>query len=384
MICAMRTARFALIAAIAFCTFLHAADSLSAPVIRDSSDLDRYLAHVAAGESPLDRLSPPAKRRFLTSFREGRLSLSDLVAELTHDEAVAVLSLFGYERFVPSHLRKTRVPIGDSETAAASARFGTIERAAYHHDPRGAAAAEYARTYAPQQTESALRKLSDGDLALVFRATLIDLDVGGATNPRDLALDLAELERRGVAAPEWFNGMYRALVAHRDFAGAREFRARHVALDLPAVPEVHDETSGTGPTVLALRDDGTLARRTLALDPHAQVVVVAGCHFSKDAAVDIESDAMLRDLFSRNVVWITPAGENPADPALTRWNREHPLAAMATVYRESEWPEIDSWNMPTFYFLRDGHVVEKVSSWQGQREDVVAGFRKIGLGPSTR
>jgi hypothetical protein len=175
-----------------------------------------------------------------------------------------------------------------------------------------------------------------------------------------------------------------ALITYRDFAAAREFRSHHAALDLSPVPEVRDETNGAGRAVLALRDDGTLAQRTLALDPHAQVVVVAGCHYSKDAAVDIEGDAMLRDLFSRNVVWITPASEDPTDPALARWNREHPLAAMTTVYRESEWPEIDSWNMPTFYFLRDGHVVEKVTSWQGQREAVLAGFRKIGLVPGAR
>jgi hypothetical protein len=57
---------------------------------------------------------------------------------------------------------------------------------------------------------------------------------------------------------------------------------------------------------------------------------------------------------------------------------------MTTVYRESERPEIDSWNMPTFYFLREGRVVAKVSPWQGQREAVLAGFRKLGLAPPAR
>jgi len=133
--------------------------------------------------------------------------------------------------------------------------------------------------------------------------------------------------------------------------------------------------------VLAQRDDGTLVRRTVTLDPHAQVVVIAGCHFSKDAAEAIETDPVLRPLFSRNTAWITPAGENPADPDLARWNRDHPLAALRTAYRESEWPAIDTWNMPTFYFLRDGRVVAKVVGWQGRRDAVLAGYRALGLAP---
>jgi hypothetical protein len=369
-----------LLLALLVCAKAGTRESARSPPIADDAGLDRYLADVAPGKSPLDRLSGPAKRRFLTSFREGGLSVADLAAELTHEEALAVLALFGYERFVPAHSRKTHVSIGNSETPAASAHFDAIERA-YGAGARDLVAAEYAEAYAPQQTESTLRTLSDGDLALVFRATLIDFDLGGAASPHDLALDFGELERRGVAAPAWFHDAFRVLVTRREFALARDFRERHAALDLPQVPGVRDETSGAGPTVLALGDDGTLVRHTLLLDPHAQVVVVAGCHFSKDAAIDIENDAMLRKLFSRNVVWITPASEDPADPELARWNREHPLAAMTTVYRESEWPEIDSWAIPTFYFLRDGHVVDKVTAWRGQRDAVVAGFRTIGLAP---
>lgn len=377
----MRIAPLIPLLALLFGAHATAAEPAAAPPIANDADLDRYLAQTAPRESPLDRLSPPAKRRFLTSFREGRPSTTDLLAELTRDEAIAILALFGYEDFVPAHLRATRVAIGSSETPAASARFDTLERAYYAANARNDVIAQYALAYAPQQTESALRGLSDGDLALMLRAAQFDLDSDPNAGTHDLAIDLAELERRGVAAPGWIDHAYRTLITRREFAAAREFRARHATLDLPPVPEVRDETSGAGPTVLALRDDGTLARRTLALDPHAQVVVVAGCHFSKDAAVEIEKDPTLRDLFSRNVVWISPAGENAADPALARWNREHPLAAMAIAYRESEWPEIDSWNMPTFYFLRDGRVAAKVAPWQGQREAVLAGFRSLGLAP---
>jgi hypothetical protein len=353
----------------------------SAPPIKNSAELGDYLARVAPGESPLDHLSPPARHRFLTSFRESRPSTADIAAELTREEARAVLALFGYEAFVPRQLRMKRLAIGATETHEATARFDAIDRAASGPDARSAVAAEYRRAFAPLQTGSTLRRLSDGDVALSFRATqkLVEVDQGAPVD--DLVLDLAELERRGVAAPAWITETYHAFVVRRDFERAHAFRARHESASLPALPEIRDESSGDGPTVLAQSGDGALVRRTITLDPHAQVVVVAGCHLSKDAAEAIESDAALRSLFSRNTIWITPASEDPADPDIARWNRAHPLAAMSTVYRESEWPAIDSWNMPTFYFLLDGRVAAKVVGWQGHRDAVLAGFHGIGLAP---
>jgi hypothetical protein len=194
-------------------------------------------------------------------------------------------------------------------------------------------------------------------------------------------IDLGELERRGVAAPAWVKKVHAALVRRRDFDAANAFRARHPAAKLTAMPPVGEERDdGHGPSVLALSEDGsTLIHRTVALDPVAQVVVVAGCHFSQDAAHAIENDPLLRAAFSRHVLWIMPADWNPADPALVRWNRAHPIAAMSTVYREREWPMIDTWAMPTFYFLRNGQVQSKVVGWQPSA--ILSGFRELGLEP---
>lgn len=349
--------------------------------IGTNADLDRYLAHVAPGESPLDAFSPAAKRRFLASFRQSRPSTADIAAELTAEEGRAVLALFGLEAFVPAEMRVKHLAIGASETPEASARFDALDRIADTPEARAAIVDEYHRAFAPLQTESTLRRASDGDVALAFRAAQLAAEADPDADLHDLTLDLAELERRGVAAPAWIAETYAMLLVRRDVAAARAFREQHPDAGLSPAPGIRDESNGKRPTVLALGHDGALIRRTVALDAHAQVVVVAGCHFSKDAAEAIETDAVLRPLFSRNTVWITPAGENPADPELARWNLEHPLAAMSTVYRASEWPVIDTWNMPTFYFLRDGRVAAKIVGWQGHRDAVLAGYREIGLAP---
>lgn len=368
------------IGALALVAALANVSSAAAP-IRDNADLDSYLAHVAPGESPLDRLSPPARKRFLATFRTGTFSWSDLEAELTRDEAAAILKLFALESLLPSmRFRTSHLPIGASETAEASARFDALSAALSGSAGRDAAAA-YRGWFAQRQSEATLRRLSDGDVALVLRAALAVAAIEPSLETRDVLADLAELERRGIVAPAWIGGVYRAFIERRDFAAAAALRERHPDANLPEPPLLRDEAHGDGPTVLDATDDGrTLVRRTLVLEP-SQVIVVAGCHFSKDAVRDIEADPALRTAFSRHVIWITPADGDPADPALAQWNHEHPLAAMRTVYRANEWPSIDSWAMPTFYFLRNGRVESKVSGWQGQRDAVMDGFHRIGLGP---
>jgi hypothetical protein len=73
----------------------------SGAIIHSSDDLNAYLK--SAARSPLDRLSPAARQRFLDSlvFGAGGLgsyNYSDLEAELSVSEIHDILSLFGVER----------------------------------------------------------------------------------------------------------------------------------------------------------------------------------------------------------------------------------------------------------------------------------------------
>jgi len=366
----LRAALFALIAAVGA--------SAGAAPIRDNADLDRYLA--TARESPLDRFSPQARARFLADFREGRFLVPDeLEAELTHGETLAILKLFDIDA-VPSSmaLRHAHRAIGASETPAIGASFEALHAAYVGPNSRDATLAEYRAAFAPRQSEAGLRRMSDGDVALHLRAAMIAVSVDIDTADfRDVLVDLDETDRRGITAPGWIRRVHDNLVLSRDFAAAEAFRKHHPDANLPALPPLRDGRKGRGPSVLEI-GRGELVRRSIAIDRPAQVVVIAGCHFSKDAAYAIEADPALRALFSREVVWVAPAGQNPADPDLVRWNREHPLAPMATAYRESEWP-LDMGAMPTFYFLRDGRVEDKVIGWRPDK--VREGFRKVGLAP---
>jgi hypothetical protein len=372
----MRAVLLALIAAFAFPASA-AADAPAKPAIETPADLDAWLAHADPAGSPFDRLSPQARARFFDDFRKGYFLVpDDLDAELTHDESLAILALFGIDE-VPSAMtpRVSHLAIGATETPALTASFAAFDTTRRAGSPE-AALAEYRRVFALRQNEAAVRALSNGDLALLLRAALeMSRDYASASD--DARLDLAEAERRGVDAPTWVREIHHELVKRRDFADAETFRAAHPDARLPALPPLRDARSGNGPSVLEISASGDeLIRRTVSVDEPAQVIVVAGCHFSKDAARAIEADPVLRTLFSRHVTWVTPSEYDPADPALVVWNREHPVAAMSTAWREREWP-IAFEAMPTFYFLEHGKVEATVTGWQ--RDKVEAAFRQIGL-----
>lgn len=364
----------------------HATNASAPTPIASAAQLRIYLNR--GGASPLDLLSPHARQRFIDSVQFGSngvagLSVAELEAELTQSEAREVLKLFGLERFTPpaSQMRTARLNIGATETSDAGAQFGDLQRASRTRSPVREVAIVYDRWFRTRQMPTALRALSDGDLALAFRAATIAAGFDPAPRyAEDMRRGLAELHHRHLAASGDYENAYRALIRSRDFGAANDLRTRYPEAGLPSLPTVHDTVKHPGPTVLQLSADGSeLERRTVTLDEPVHVIVIAGCHFARDAALDIERDPLLHKGFAQHVLWMTPQDGNPADPELIRWNREHPLTAMRNAYRETEWPQIDSWAMPTFYFFRDGKLDKKFVGWQ--KDPITVELRKLGLMP---
>ncbi|MFC4525096.1 hypothetical protein ISN76_02505 [Dyella halodurans] len=80
-------------------------DFMAAP-IKSAKDLQAYLAKMPKALSPIEKLSPGAKKRFLDGlvFNENGLvgyDYSDLAAELPASDVYRLMSLFGAQRTVP-------------------------------------------------------------------------------------------------------------------------------------------------------------------------------------------------------------------------------------------------------------------------------------------
>lgn len=374
--------------------------AMPAKPITTRAELDTYLRDTPPANSPLSWLRPGAQRRFLDSlvFHERGLdgmSLDDLRYELTREQAYALLQLFGAQNYaLELDARSTPRPATDDRAAsmlepAYDQLLGAIGDAAGNAGSGQAISRSYAAEFAPEQTNARMHALGDRDVELLFRAATLAFR---ATSQPDYLADMhrefAELERRHRADRPHASDLYDALlIAHRSDE-ARTVLAAHPSIERRPPPLMR--------TFNRIRDDqpslwiampGThkreLVRFRFNIRAPAQVIVLAstGCHFSADAARDIEADPLLRDLFRGYAQWVAPAGEVTAFDAVRDWNQAHPALRLGIAYDNATLPMVERFDTPTFYFLNHGAIVDTVVGWPagGNLDAIRRGLRKIDL-----
>ncbi|HEU4669873.1 MAG TPA: hypothetical protein VFR91_04165 [Dyella sp.] len=367
------------------------ARAASAPPISSPAALKAYLADTPIEHSPLGALSPGARKRFLASLRFGDgglggFSVDDLDQMLTHAQAEAVLALFGAGAYgagiglAPAeHARR------EAERAADAARRGCtlgscpespIEQrydalvlavrkgtdAAMH----AALGADYTRLFGNDFSPTALARASAPDLRLLARAAQRALDANPDGRAAvDMERVLAAMQSRGMTDDADFLPLYRARVTTRHFDAARALARAHPDMPVGVLPALESRPTPSGaPTALTVSaDDRRMTRDAVDLHVPLRIVVVAGCHFSEDAARAIAGDLRLDALFHRHAVWLAGEGTSPADAA--EWNRSFPSQPIHIAWRDGEWAMLESWAMPTYYVFRDGHEVARWRGWLG-------------------
>ena len=243
----------------------------------------------------------------------------------------------------------------------------------------------YRALFSTNQTSAALGKLGSNDVVLLFRAAGADfLYSVSRVSLDDMQLDLAELHRRGIAREANDEKVYAALLESRLFDKARAFGRQHRLASVETVPDVEDHVVRKGPTTLLVRDGGKkLIRESVDLGKGRLVIVISSplCHFSQRATRSIEGDAFLRPLIRDHSLWIVPPDQSTPFATVATWNRLHPHEQMAYVYRREEWPMVERWETPVFYFLKDGRVVSKVRGWPraGRKAEIRRSLRLAGL-----
>lgn len=234
-----------------------------------------------------------------------------------------------------------------------------------------------------------LGELGRAELDLVFRAAVNAARlVGRPVHVRQVELAFDELLARKVATAEQFSYMQGVYIQARMLAEARRLGMQHPSVELDPVPALREaEWLQQGlPTELVVSPDGQeLFRRSVDLSGPAQIVVVAHprCHFSRNAMLAIEADPILSGAFQGVAKWVTPPDFRFEIDAVRRWNEEHPATNLTLAYKIDEWPELDGWGTPTFYFFRNGSLETKVTGWPkgGRRDELLAALREVGLLP---
>lgn len=378
----------------------NATPAIPATPITSRAALDAYLRDTPPANSPLNWLTPGAQRRFIDSlvYREhglGGLSFADVRYELTREQAYTLLRLFGAQNYAigldalttprpttDAPVTATLEPAYDRLLAAAERTDGDTSRAQ-------AISRSYAADIAPAQTDAQRHALGDRDAEFLFRAA--DLALRTTRQPAylaDLRRDFSELQRRHRVDRPHVSDFYDALlIAHHDDE-ARALLAAHPAIERSPPPLMRSfNRIRNGQPSLWVVTPGTrkreLVRFRFNIRAPAQVIVLAstGCHFSVNAARDIEADPLLRDLFREYGQWVAPPSEVTAFDAVREWNEAHPALRLGIAYDNATLPMVERVETPVFYFLDHGTVVDTVVGWPpgGNLDAIRRGLRKIDL-----
>ena len=229
--------------------------------------------------------------------------------------------------------------------------------------------------------------LRDRELGVWFEAaSMVAAMTDKVRFAREAEEVLGELARRKVATAENYEEMYGVDVEVRRFDEARALAARHPSAKMEALPVIRaaaNLASGAPTELVVDAHEAAVTRQAVELSTPAQIVVIGhpDCHFTSNAATAIEADPVLRDVFRGHAKWIAPPMMKFLLADVQRWNRERPELPMSMAFRRDEWPSLDRWAMPTFYFLQHGQVIGEVHGWPkaGHRDELVANAKAIGL-----
>jgi len=282
----------------------------------------------------------------------------------------------GYRTIVASalllQLAVFRVSAHDNELTrleSAYVEMSQVARKLAGSDERDAAVASiYTAKFETVEVPSVLMSLSDRDLQAAFRAAS-DASFYRPDGPamNGLRNCYAELARRSIATQAQTRTVYEALFQARAFSDMSAFRDAHTADIVDAPVQVIGGESAAGlHRELSVIDARHLIVKNVRVGGNPTIVVISHplCHFSRWAAEAIEADPELSSIFDAHSTWVAPADRNLSLQPFVDWKSAHPHNPIGLVGTNAGWPEVQSWQTPTFLFFRNGKLVATVIGWQ--------------------
>lgn len=379
--------------------------------LRSAAALQAYVEANAGKPTPLDALSPLARKRFRESLRFGATGADpyayeqhDLMRELTAGQIRALLALFGIEPREALLDAARRQPKA-RDRIAAEAEPSPIA-IAYDGYRRALAAAEaevlpYDRGYSDLEFARALGRafdtafgtpappssMTDGDLELLHQAAFLTAFAGD--DPRYARLQLGlfeELAARGLATREDPGYAYASLLKARLFGDAKRFALAHPGKNVKPVPTLIGEPSARETARMVWKpasDSRSLRLAPLGLGKGVRILAIVGtrCWFSLNAMQAIRTDPQLKRAFDSRTTWLSPPPGFEDFDLVRAWNREHPTQPMVMAYAKQDWPMFRGWSTPRFHVFRNGKWVAHFMGWEGEksRKQLLTALGKLGV-----
>lgn len=176
------------------------------------------------------------------------------------------------------------------------------------------------------------------------------------------------LVNRGAVDRGVVSTLHRYFVTFRRFEEAAQLRSAfaHFAIEAPLDIIGGPIDRRDGRSILEVDPTGrVLQRAAFNLDSGRRVVIVSHpkCGFSRAAREAISEDAGLARAMAHSAVWLADPFTSLTDDTLAEWRTELPKARLYVADLYSDWPEIDYWRTPTFYFYEDGVLQRRIIGW---------------------
>ncbi|UJB17266.1 MULTISPECIES: hypothetical protein [Lysobacter] len=225
---------------------------------------------------------------------------------------------------------------------------------------------------------------SSSDLKLGFRAAsqvaFYSLD---DRYLEDMARYLTLLEANKQASTAEYGAMYGALVQARRLDLAKTMYLEHGNAEMEPLPHQDERPSSENKA----REWSVDSEGSLTLHSHqpkaAEIIIVShpSCGFTRRAVQDLDAAFGKSSPFFLSTHWLTPQDRRFQVDSLRKWNGQHSNARMFIVYKQREWSQFDSWDTPTFYFLKNGKLKQKIVGWPNKEQvgKIMKAARKIGL-----
>ena len=202
----------------------------------------------------------------------------------------------------------------------------------------------------------------------------------------DMALIVRYLQKKNKATNQHYEKLYNVYILVRMMTAAQDLRQKHPTPQMEPLPELLEAANliKNMPTEWQVSlSQHKLERRSVDINSGSHVIVVShpNCHFSQNAMREIMLDPILKQAFVTHVKWLIPQSYDLNFNSVQNWNHTHPELPMTIAYFSKEWPSIDYWGTPSFYFFKDGILHSKVIGWprEGNKEKLLEALRLIGL-----
>lgn len=211
-------------------------------------------------------------------------------------------------------------------------------------------------------------QLSAEELEAEFKAA--DLAAFHTMSPvyvERMSLALARLQSHGLATPSQYKLLYGDSLLAGMYDQARQLQMSHPRLNLPPVPSITalDVSPESGDLFLLARSTDELQVVERDDSSGTEIVIISHplCHFSARAFEAITAEGELREVFSDHAVWVVPPQRRLYTDEILEWAKQDSSQSILQAFRPPAGSIFQTRTTPTFFFIKDGEVVDKLVGW---------------------